>query len=280
MNHVLDPGVERIVDAGGVKTRYWEAGSGEPLILIHGGGAGADARGNWVPLGAPPLPPLPGSSPTTWSASVNPCPTTATSTSLSPHGSSSCRTSWTPYRLSRRHSSSNFMGGATALRVDACETFRITTLTLMGSAGLTREFSAELSTMLDYTEPSVDGMRRIVSALTHPRFQPSEQLIQYRYQLTNDRRIMDAYRATMTWIREQRGLFYPEDDIARVKSKTLVICGREDQVVPLDLSVRFHQLLENSRLYSIPQCGHWAMLEHPEELATAVTDFIKKEETR
>ncbi len=33
--------------SAGVQTHYLEAGEGEPLVLIHGGGAGADAKGNW-----------------------------------------------------------------------------------------------------------------------------------------------------------------------------------------------------------------------------------------
>ena len=37
----------RTVSIGGVTTHYLEAGEGEPLVLIHGGGAGADAKGNW-----------------------------------------------------------------------------------------------------------------------------------------------------------------------------------------------------------------------------------------
>src|SRR5271154_1093168 len=35
------------VSVAAVETHYLEAGEGEPLVLIHGGGAGADARGNW-----------------------------------------------------------------------------------------------------------------------------------------------------------------------------------------------------------------------------------------
>ena len=37
----------KFVDAGGIKTHYIEAGQGEPVVLIHGGGAGADGWGNW-----------------------------------------------------------------------------------------------------------------------------------------------------------------------------------------------------------------------------------------
>ena len=39
--------VSRFVDAAGLRTHYLEAGSGAPLVLIHGGGAGADSVGNW-----------------------------------------------------------------------------------------------------------------------------------------------------------------------------------------------------------------------------------------
>ena len=32
----------KAVDVGGMSTRYIEAGQGPPVVLIHGGGAGAD----------------------------------------------------------------------------------------------------------------------------------------------------------------------------------------------------------------------------------------------
>ncbi|QSR24161.1 alpha/beta hydrolase [Nocardioides aromaticivorans] len=279
MTDVRDPGREHVVDAGGVKTRYWESGTGEPLVLIHGGGAGADARGNWsgcFPYLTPHFRVI-AYDMVGFGQSVPDNPDFAfTQPSRIDHLAAFLDA----LGLERASFVGNSMGGATALGLAMRNPERIATLTLMGSAGLTRQFSAELSTMLDYTEPSLDGMRRIVGALTHPRYQPSEELVQYRYQLTQDNRVMDAYRATMAWIREQGGLFYPEEDIARVKSKTLVVSGREDQVVPLDLSVRFHQLLDNSRLCSIAHCGHWAMLEHPDKLASAVVGFIDEEENR
>ena len=37
----------RYVDANGIKTHYMEAGAGQPLVLVHGGGAGADSLSNW-----------------------------------------------------------------------------------------------------------------------------------------------------------------------------------------------------------------------------------------
>ena len=31
----------------GLRVAYWEGGSGEPLLLIHGSGPGASTLGNW-----------------------------------------------------------------------------------------------------------------------------------------------------------------------------------------------------------------------------------------
>ena len=48
---VFDPTMaqyeSRYVDSGDIKTHYIEAGSGDAVILIHGGGPGADGYGNW-----------------------------------------------------------------------------------------------------------------------------------------------------------------------------------------------------------------------------------------
>ena len=85
---------------------------------------------------------------------------------------------------------------------------------------------------------------------------------------------MSAYGATMRWIAEQGGLFYPEEAIKQVKHKTLIVNGKQDKVVPPELGWKFSQLLENSWLYLIPQCGHWAMIEHPQEFCDMTTRFL------
>lgn len=47
----------KFIETAGLRTHYLEAGSGPTLILVHGGGAGADAWENWrscIPNYAPP----------------------------------------------------------------------------------------------------------------------------------------------------------------------------------------------------------------------------------
>jgi 2-hydroxy-6-oxo-6-(2'-aminophenyl)hexa-2,4-dienoate hydrolase len=270
---------EEIVDVGGIQTHYWETGRGDPVVLIHGGGAGADAYGNWAQcmprfasqfrtiaydiVGFGRSAPLKRGFVYSQDARIE-----------------HLRAFLDGLGLERPALVGNSMGGATALGLAMRHPGRASRLVLMGSAGLTHEFSPELRTIVDYREPDRDGMRRIADALTHASFTVDDELVDYRYELTRADEVMDAYRATMTWIREAGGLFYDEAEIATVKVPTLIVSGREDAVVPLALSVRFHQLLENSWLYAIPNCGHWAMIEHPDDFADVTIRFLSSGKER
>jgi 2-hydroxymuconate-semialdehyde hydrolase/2-hydroxy-6-oxo-octa-2,4-dienoate hydrolase len=48
---VLQP---RTIDAGGIQTSYLEAGSGDPVLMLHGSGPGVSALANWQ-YNIPPL---------------------------------------------------------------------------------------------------------------------------------------------------------------------------------------------------------------------------------
>ena len=142
----------------------------------------------------------------------------------------------------------------------------------MGSAGLNAELSPAILTILGY-QPTPENMRVIIETLTSEGFEIDDDLVRYRFELTQRPGAMAAYGATMKWIGEQGGLFYPEEDIARVKTQTLIVNGSDDQVVPKELAWRFHGLLENSWLHVIPHCGHWAMVEHRYEFVRLVELF-------
>ena len=44
---LTEQGTERFATAGGVRIRYHDAGRGEPLVLLHGGGPGASGWSNY-----------------------------------------------------------------------------------------------------------------------------------------------------------------------------------------------------------------------------------------
>jgi pimeloyl-ACP methyl ester carboxylesterase len=77
----------------------------------------------------------------------------------------------------------------------------------------------------------------------------------------------------MAQVREN-GFGNTREDIQRVRTRTLVVNGKDDVVVPLDHAYTFLELLENSFGYLIPHCRHWAMIEYPELFAQITLEFL------
>jgi 2-hydroxy-6-oxo-6-(2'-aminophenyl)hexa-2,4-dienoate hydrolase len=266
---------EHFVDVDGIATRYLEAGRpGSPhVVLVHGGGAGADSTGNWrytVPLLQHEFHVF----------AVDMVGFGRTAKPVSPDYAYS-----QPARnrhlagflraigLERAALVGNSMGGATALGVAMEHPELVDRLVLMGSAVLVSEITENLKPIIFY-DFTLDGMQRLVTALTSSRFRARPDLVQLRYELSIQPDTRRAYEAMMRWIRDQGGLAYPEEAIRSVKTPTLVVNGKEDAVVPLRNAYRFLELLENSWGYFIPHCGHWAMIETPHDFAAAVRGFI------
>jgi len=117
-------------------------------------------------------------------------------------------------------------------------------------------------------------MRAIIAVLANPGFLATDDQVRYRYEMSVRPDLAAAYKATMGWVREN-GLHYPDADIAAVKTRTLVVNGKEDKVVPVEQAYEFLALLENSTGYLIPHCRHWAMLEYPGLFAKTCIDFFE-----
>lgn len=271
---------ERFVDVDGIATSYLEAGQpAKPqVVLVHGGGAGADSRGNWQHT----LPLLAGSF-HLFAVDMVGFGRTAKPDAARYTYSQSARNAHLAGFLRAcglRNAAlvGNSMGGATALGVAMEHPELVSRLVLMGSAGLVAKITESLQPILAY-DFTPEGMQRLVRALTGPRFHATPELVRMRYELSIQPDTRRAYEATMKWIRDEGGLVYPDDAIGRVKTPTLVVNGKEDAVVPLHSAYRFLELLENSWGYFIPHCGHWAMIEAPRDFARAVHDFLSVEAT-
>lgn len=59
-----------------------------------------------------------------------------------------------------------------------------------------------------------------------------------------------------------------------VAAPSLVVCGREDRVVPVECGERYQKALPGARLEIVADCGHFVEMERPDELARLVTEFI------
>jgi 2-hydroxy-6-oxo-6-(2'-aminophenyl)hexa-2,4-dienoate hydrolase len=264
----------RTIDANGIRTRYFEDGEGEPVVLVHGGGPGADGFGNWqgcfdafascfraivvdmVGFGRTDRP--------------DPARFVYSQDARTHHMIGFIEA----LGLSRVSLVGNSMGGCTALGVAMKRPDLVRKLVLMGSAGIkTDEVPAALGPLMQY-DGTAEGMRKVVRVLTHRDFEVDDAMVRYRVELSNEPARRAALRAAMEWVRERHGLYYEDDDIRSVTTPTLVIAGKDDPIVTLAQNFRFLELLESSRGYFIPHCGHWVMIEHPQEFAEVTTRFL------
>ena len=65
-----------------------------------------------------------------------------------------------------------------------------------------------------------------------------------------------------------------DDEISRIKVPTLIIWGKEDQIVPVAHAWRFHQEITGSKLVIFDQCGHVPHVEKAARFNQEVLDFL------
>lgn len=65
-------------------------------------------------------------------------------------------------------------------------------------------------------------------------------------------------------------------DLPKMKTPTCIIWGRNDKVTPPDVAMEFNELLPNSDLFWIEECGHAAMMEHPDEFNNLLDAWFTK----
>jgi pimeloyl-ACP methyl ester carboxylesterase len=70
--------------------------------------------------------------------------------------------------------------------------------------------------------------------------------------------------------------FDSRDDLDKISTPCLIICGEDDKLTPPDKSKSLHKKIRNSTLKIIPQAGHMVMIEKYKEVNGLVLEFIRK----
>ena len=66
------------------------------------------------------------------------------------------------------------------------------------------------------------------------------------------------------------------DDLPKIKTPTLIIWGKQDNVTPPNVAKEFNALLPESHLIWSDKCGHAPMMEHPDKFNVSVFDWLQK----
>ena len=261
------------IDAGGVATSYLEAGSGDPVIMLHGSGPGVSALANWqhsiptlsqrfhvlapdiVGFGATERPDDIVYSLRTWTDHV-----------------------WAfldAHDIEKTAIVGNSLGGRIALQMATDRPERISRMVLMGSPGVGMSLTEGLQALRAY-EPSHDAMRALLRNYfaVNPAL-ITDELVAIRYEASIADGAYEAYRAMFFDPRHKGSeLGITEEEVRAITTPALLVHGREDKVVPLSVSVTMLGLLPNADLHVFSHCGHWTQIERADEFSALVSDYL------
>jgi pimeloyl-ACP methyl ester carboxylesterase len=268
-----NPEIGETADANGIKTNYLEAGKGDPVILIHGSGPGVTSYANWRLV----LPAL------AENFRVLAPDMVGFGFSERPANIKYGVQTWAdqvvglmdPLELPAAHLVGNSFGGAIALRVASQHPDRVGKLVLMGSMGVPFPITEGLERVWGY-EPSFENMRKVLDVFAYSRELVNDELAEVRYRGSIQPGFQESFAAMFPAPRQRwvEAMCTPEDDIRRLPHRTLIVHGREDQVIPVQTSLRLMELIDNADLSVFSHCGHWSMIERTKDFNRIVGEFF------
>ena len=263
---------QRIV-AAGIATNYHDVGAGHPLLMIHGSGPGVSAWANWR-LVMPAL---------ARQARVIAPDMAGFGFSERPNGYTYSMDNWVAQAvglldaldIERADLVGNSFGGALALALAIRHPDRVRRLVLMGSVGVPFEITEGLDQVWGYT-PSFENMRRIMDFFAWDRSLVNDELARLRFEASVRPGFQESFAAMFPAPRQRwvNAMTSAEADIRAIDHETLIIHGRDDQVIPMANSLVLHEMISRSQLHVFGRCGHWTQIEHAARFAQLVGNFI------
>ncbi len=166
------------------------------------------------------------------------------------------------------HALGNSLGGHIALLFGLANPDLITTVTLTGSSGL-------FENSMGSTFPKRGDYEFIKKKTGETFFDPTvatKELVDEVFDIVNDRNkaIRVVYTAKSA-IRHNLS-----DKLHQLKVPTLLIWGQQDTITPPFVAEKFSELIANSDLHFLNECGHAPMMEKPNDFNNILEEFLDK----
>jgi len=271
---------ERTIDIEGLRTRYLTAGSGPPLVLVHGVGSSA-GEWSWV------LPAL-ARDHLVYAIDLPGFEGTAKPPDYSPAFSARFVGAFLDaLRVDRPAVIGNSLGGLVALHLALCDPGRLSALVLSDSAGLGRAVNpvqaalsspggGELATTWAKTPPGAAerAFRRGLLLFARP-WQIPPKWLKDQYRLAQIPNFMEA---TLPSLRANIGVAGQRevlmDQLPSLRMPTLIVWGVEDKVFPYWQGKEATTRLQEGSFELLPNCGHLPHVEQPRTFASIVGRFL------
>jgi len=160
----------------------------------------------------------------------------------------------------------NSLGGHLAQLFTLRHPELVNSITLTGSSGL---FESAMGSGFP-KRGDRDYITKKVGDVFYDPATATPELIDEVFEITTNRE--KALRVVMTSksaVRQNLG-----DKLHAITQPVLLVWGRNDEVTPPFVAEKFHELLSDSRLEWVDNCGHAPMMEHPEEFNELLRTFL------
>jgi 2-hydroxy-6-oxonona-2,4-dienedioate hydrolase len=265
---------------GELRLHYNDAGQGdETVVMLHGSGPGASGWANFhrnvdafVDAG--------------YRVILMDCPGWGKSDSIVCSGSRSelnaraLKGLLDVIGIARVHVIGNSMGGHSAVAFALANPDRVGKLVLMGGGtGGPSQFvpmPTEGIKLLQalYREPTIDNLKKMLNVFVFDTSTLTEDLMQARLANMLARRDhLENFVKSLAANPRQFPDVGPR--LGEISAPTLVIWGRDDRFVPMDIGLRLASGMPNADLHIFGRCGHWAQWEHAEKFNQMVLEFLR-----
>lgn len=261
------------IDVRGTSTHYHDLGEGSPVLFLHGSGPGVSAWANWQHA----LPAI-GAGARALALDI-----VGFGHTERPDDVRYSLRTWTDHvwgfadalGLEQFSIVGNSLGGRIALQMAEDDQARLDKLVLMGSPGVGMTLTDGLKALRGY-EPSPEAMRALLRG--YFAVDPdliTDDLVRIRYEASAAPGAHEAYQL-MFFHPDHAGseLAITEEQVRAVDRPTLLVHGREDQIVPVDVALTMLRLLPDADLHVFARCGHWTQIERARDFNEVTAQFL------
>jgi 4,5:9,10-diseco-3-hydroxy-5,9,17-trioxoandrosta-1(10),2-diene-4-oate hydrolase len=264
----------RDIQAGGIRIHYHEVGTGQPVIMIHGAGPGANSWSNFRQ-----------------NVDAFAAGHRALLVDMPQYGGSEkviieggrltyCAGVFLDFMdqlgIESAHFVGNSMGGQVAIKLAAEHPERVSRLVVIGSGtgnpSLFTPMPLEgIKLIGGYYKgegPSREKLRTLLQTLLYDASFLTDEVLEERYQASIDPevvRVMTSHPPAAESLAEH---------LHKVACPALVVWGADDRFGALDVGLLMVRTMQNARMHIFPHCGHWAQVEHAAEFNRLVLDFL------
>ena len=279
MTNYTAESTSKTVEVDGLTIHYHDVGSGHPVILLHGGGPGANGWSNYnrnidalaarYRLLVVDMPGYGKSSKTDMLADPFGLRAKALLAFADTLG------------LERPHLIGNSLGGAVALRMALEAPQKVGKVILMGpGGGFSPHQLAPTQGLLELLFYYADGKptrERLASFLQHlvyDRSSLTDELIDQRFKASIDPDVLAHPPLTVAKGPMAGTDLWRDPRLQTLPNEVLVIWGAEDKVNPADGALLFQRLIARCDTYIFSKCGHWAQWEYADKFNGVVAAYL------